>query len=258
MRAEVDADLAHPVLVHAQEGLPPRGVEDLTGGGGAVLDRDLLVAAGQAMTWQAPYAIGSLVAIPLTRASAVTFHHPERAGVERWHDRFSRGLAHRMAVELTIASVTAGLLDEVATAQAGEDAAMLGSAIDGLARLLADLQGARRSEDIRSMIVADTMRTHDALLGGAACQRVSVRRNGDFVVHTVRSASRRLERGDLEGVRARVGLPWPALVGDVVGEDLGLARWRATMQARGHQLWSRLEGKDTLVTELWFHWGTTE
>ncbi|WP_346049291.1 hypothetical protein [Actinomadura chokoriensis] len=66
-------DLTHPVLEHAQEGLQPRGVEDLTGGDGAVLDRDLL---------------------------------------------------------------------------------------------LADVQDARRSEDSRNMIVADTMRTHDTLLGG--------------------------------------------------------------------------------------------
>ncbi|MBO2455984.1 hypothetical protein [Actinomadura violacea] len=251
MRAEVGTDLTHPVLVHARGGVPPCGLEDLMGGDGAPVDPVVLIAAGQAMIWRSPYVIGPLVAVPLTRSSAVALHQPDPTDPERWHDRFTRGFAHRMAVELTIASVTAGLLGEVAAAQAGEDAAMLGSAVEGLARLLADLQDIRRAEESRSMIVADAMRTHDTLLGGAMSQRVSVRRQAGFTVHTVRSVSRRPGRRDLEQVRTRVGLPWPTQVSGGVGEDLGLARWRATMQAHGHQVWSRLEGKDTLVTELW-------
>jgi hypothetical protein len=247
----MDATLASPMLVHARAGVPPSGVEDLAGGDGAALYPDSLVAAGQAMTWQATYVLGAHVAIPLTRASALTLRHPGRTGPEGWHGRFNQGLAHRMAVELTIASVTAGLLGERAVPQGGEDATMLGSAIDGLARLLTDLNEAGGREESRSRIVADAMRTHDVLLGGPASQRVSVRRREGFAVHTVRSVATGLDRSDLERVRARVGLPWPARAGQGLGEDLGLARWLATMQAHGHRMWSRLEGEADLVTELW-------
>jgi hypothetical protein len=179
----------------------------------------------------------------------VVFGHSGTAAVEGWHDRFTLGFAHRMAVELTIASVTA----ELAGPRLGENAGMLGSAIDGLSRLLTDLEGVRGLEESRDLIVADAMRTHDVLLGGLKDQRVSVRRRGAFAVRSVRSVPRRPDGSDLEALRARVGLPWPARVGDGIGEDLGLARWRATMQAHGHLLWSRLEGRSSLVTELWLH-----
>jgi hypothetical protein len=217
----------------------------------ASLDRDVLVAAGQALTWQSPFMLGSVLAVPLTRASAAAFDHPELVGADRWHDRFGRGVAHQMAIELSIASVTAELVGEAAGPQLAEDARMLVSAITGLAHLLQDLGGVRRPEECKSMIVADTMRTHNVLLGGLSHQEVSVRRGGAFAVHTVRSVPQRPERCDMDGVRARVGLPWPSQVGDGIGEDLGLARWRATMQAHRHQVWSRLEGRNALVTELW-------
>ncbi|MFG2084851.1 MULTISPECIES: hypothetical protein [unclassified Spirillospora] len=237
--------------MHARTGSPPTGVEDLECGDGSPPDRDALVAAGQALTWQSPFTLGSVLAVPLTRASAVTFDHPELAGVDRWHDRFLRGFAHRMAIELTIASVTAELVGETAEAQPGEDVRMLGSAITGLGQLLKDLGVVRRPEECKSMIVADTMRTHDVLLGGLGSQEVSLRRRGAFAVHTVRSVPQRPERCDLDVARAQVGLPWPTRVGGGIGEDLGLARWRTTMQALGHQVWSRLEERDALVTELW-------
>ena len=242
---------ARPILVHARTGSPPSGVDDLECGDGAPLDRDALGAAGQALVWQSPFTLGSVLAVPLTRASAVTFDHPEPAGVERWHERFVRGFAHRMAIELTIASVTAELVGETDAAQPGEDAQMLTSAITGLTRLLGDLETVRGPEECTGMIVADTVRTHDALLGGPGAQEVSARRRGAFTVHAVRSVPRRPECCDMEEARARVGLPWPTRVGGGIGEDLGLARWRATMQAHGHQLWSRLDERNALVTELW-------
>jgi hypothetical protein len=220
-------------------------------GDGTSLDRDALVAAGQALTWQSPFTLGSVLAVPLTRSSAATFDHPELVGADRWHDRFARGLAHRMAIELSIASVTAQLVGEAAGPQLAEDARMLVSAITGLAHLLQDLGGVRRPEECKSMIVADTMRTHDVLLGGFSYQKVSVRRAGAFAVHTVRSVPQRPERCDMDGVRAQVCLPWPTRVGDGIGDDLGLGRWRATIQAHRHQVWSRLEGSDALVTEVW-------
>ncbi|GGQ22541.1 hypothetical protein [Actinomadura coerulea] len=240
-----------PVVVHARAGVPPCGVEDLSGPAGGTLDRETLVAAGQALTWRSVFTSGSLTAIPLTAASAVIIGHDAETPPELWHDRFTRGFAHRMAGELTIASVTAGLLGETVSGNRDEDAKLLGSAIDGLARLLTDLEEACSPGEKADRIVADTVRTHSALLGVLAHQQVSARDQGEFTVHTVRSVARHLTRSDLEPMRARIGLPWPARVTSGVGDQLGLARWRATMQSDGDQMWCRLEAQNVLVTELW-------
>ncbi|WP_433467313.1 hypothetical protein ACQPZP_09360 [Spirillospora sp. CA-142024] len=236
-----------PVVVHARAGVQPSGVDDLSVPGGGSLDRDSLVAAGQALTWRSVFTSGSLTAIPLTAASAVLVDRDAGTPAELWHDRFTRGFAYRMAGELTIASVTAGLLGEAAS----EDVKLLGSAIDGLARLLTDLEEVRSPGVRAEQIVADTVRTHNALLGGLMRPQVSAREQGDFTVHTVRSVSRHLTRSDLEPMRARIGLPWPARVTNGVGDHLGLARWRITMQSNGDQMWCRLEAQNVLVTELW-------
>jgi hypothetical protein len=226
-------------------------VEDLSAPGAGRLDEDSLVAAGQALTWRSVFTSGSLTAIPLTAASAVLIGHDGTTQPELWHDRFTRGLAHRMAGELTIASVTAGLIGDAVRGAWGEDAELLGSAIDGLARLLTDLEEVRSPGVKADRIVADTVRTHTALLGTVTHQHVSVREHGDFTVHTVRSVCRDLTRSELEPMRARIGLPWPARVTTGVGDQLGLARWRATMQSDGDRLWCRLEAQNALVTELW-------
>ncbi|MFF5259916.1 hypothetical protein ACFY4C_13290 [Actinomadura viridis] len=250
------------VLVRARAGIPPGGVEDLTSDDGTPLDRDSLVAAGQALSWRSTFTCGSLTAIPLDGATALitgpggTDPEPRQdpepwQDPESWHDRFARGLAHRMAGELTIASVTAGLLGEAVSRELGEDASLLGSAIEGLAGLLTDLDGARAPGEIADLIVSDTVRTHVALLGRSARQRISARRRGDYTVHTVRSVSGDLARPDLEKARTRVGMPWPTGARNGVGADLGLARWRTVMQARSHQMWCRLEGENALVTDLW-------
>lgn len=240
-----------PVYVHARAGIPPGRVEDLTGGRGTALDRESLITAGQAMSWQSTFTSGPVTAIPLTQASAMVLRAPGRTGPERWHDRFARGLAHKMAGELTIASVTTALLVHANPGEANEDAVLLGSAIDALSRLLTDLNEAQSPDESADRIVADALRTHEALLGGLVRQRVHVRRQKEFTVHTVRSVTRNGSRADLERALARVGLPWPSRAGDGVGEDLGLARWRVAMQLHGHQMWSRTECEDVLVTELW-------
>ncbi|HEY8482063.1 MAG TPA: hypothetical protein VIL71_19725 [Spirillospora sp.] len=240
-----------PVVVYARAGVPPSRIEDLTGPDQAELDRDSLVAAGQALTWRSVFTSGKRTAIPLTAASAVLVGRDEGVIAETWHDRFTRGLAHRMAGELTIASVTASLIGDAVRGQRGEDAELLGSAIEGLGRLLTDLEEVRAPGEKAERIVADTVRTHAALLGSLAHQQVTSREEGEFTVHTVRSVSRHLTRSDLEPMRTRVGLPWPAHVTDGVGDHLGLARWRTTMQADGDQLWCRLEAQNALVTELW-------
>jgi hypothetical protein len=236
-----------PVVVHARAGVPPRGVQDLSTGSGVPLDQASLVVAGQALTWQSAFTSGPITAIPLTVASAVLF--ADASGPDQWHDRFARGVAHRMAGELAIASVTAGLLG----GEAGEDAELLGSAIDGLTRLLIDierLQAPEQADGSDHQIVADAATTHAALLGTLTDQRISVREHGEFAVHTVRSVSADLGRGDLQRVLVRVGLPWPTHSEAGVGRDLGLARWRATFQAHGHQMWCRVD-ENALVTELW-------
>ncbi|MGI8330910.1 hypothetical protein ACRYCC_13170 [Actinomadura scrupuli] len=241
-----------PLVVHSRAGLPPRGVQDLNGGDGASLDQAALVTVGQALTWQSTFSSGPVMAVPLTGASALVLADRPRAGAEQWHDRFARGLAHRMAGELTIASVTAGLLGAAAadTGDAGEDEELLGSAIDGLMRLLGDLERAEATADL-GQIVADAARTHLVLLGRVTDQQISCREHEDFALHTVRSVSGELQGDDLERVRGRIGLPWPARTETGLGPDLGLARWRATVEAHGHQMWCRVEDGRTLVTELW-------
>jgi hypothetical protein len=242
-----------PVYVHARAGVPPRRVEDLVGGHGAPLHRDWLVAAGQALTWQSAFTRGPLSAIPLTGTSAVIFRHHGEPGLGGWHARFARGLAHRMAGELTIASVAAGLLNGDRSGDGpAEDAELLGSALEGLSRLLIDLDEARALESAEE-ILADAVRTHTALLDGIIAQRVSAHAQGDFTVHTVRSICEGVSRDELERVRTRVGLPWPTREGNRngVGGELGLARWLTAVQLHGHQMWGRLEGENSLVTELW-------
>ncbi|MEU9021774.1 hypothetical protein [Actinomadura sp. NPDC048394] len=236
-------------LVQAQAGTPPGGVEELIGAGDAALDRDSLVVAGQALTWQTTFTSGSLTAVPLNETSAMVFSRVGGTGSGQWHERFARGLGHRMAGEITVASVTAGLLDEAAGM--AEDSEMLGSAIDGLARLLTEVEEAQMMEVSAARIVADTLSTHAALMGALTDQQVSERRQGDFTIHTVRSTSAGLPRPALERARARVGLPWPTQVENGLGSDLGLARWCTAMQAHGHQMWSRLEDEGILVTDLW-------
>ncbi|SFQ45943.1 hypothetical protein K8Z49_27510 [Actinomadura madurae] len=239
-----------PVCVHSRSGVPPGRVDDLTGDLGAVLDKESLITAGQAMSWQSTFTCGAVTAVPLTPASAMIFKTPGPADPQRWHDRFTRGLAHRMAGELTIAAVTTELLGHAAMGDTNEDAVLLGSAIDALGRLLADLTEAQRPEEGADRIVTDAKRTHEALLG-VVRQRVHVRRQKEFTVHTVRSVTKDRNRADLERAVARVGLPWPSRAGQGIGGELGLARWRAAMQAHGHQMWSRTEREDVLVTELW-------
>ncbi|TDD85606.1 hypothetical protein E1293_10900 [Actinomadura darangshiensis] len=238
-------------FVHSQAGVPPSRVEDLASGDGTAVDRHPLVVAGQALTWQTTFTSGSATAVPVSGASAVVFNHDDGTGQGRWNRRFARGFAHRMAGELTIASVTVGLLDETAGAEADEDAEMLGSAVDGLARLLTDLEDSQAPEESADRIVADALSTHAALMGPLIEQRVTVRQRDEFTVHTVRSVSADLRGPALERLRARVGLPWPARVENGVGVDLGLARWCTTMQVNGHQMWSRLEEGTALVTDLW-------
>ncbi|KAB2388846.1 hypothetical protein [Actinomadura montaniterrae] len=150
---------------------------------------------------------------------------------------------------MTIASVTAGLLDEAAGMT--EDSEMLGCVVDGLAWLLTEVEEAQMMEVPAARIVADTLSTHAALVGALTDEQVSERRQGDFTIHTVRSTSAGLRRPALERARARDGLPWPTRVENGLGSDLGLARWCTAMQAHGHQMWSRLEDEATLVTDLW-------
>jgi hypothetical protein len=251
-----------PVVVHARGRIQPRSVEDLSDGA-QPLARDALVAAGQALTWQWMFNRGAFTAIPLSRAAAVLVARDPHDGLTDWHERFTRGLAHRMAAELTIASVAAGLMSEApGPRQAGEDRAddnaeLLDSAIEGLLGVFTDLSDGHRTEDIADRVVADTVRTHAALVGTPLRQRTSVERQDGFAVHTVRTASGVLSPSDLEEIRGRVGLPWPARDGERYGRDLGLVRWRATMQARGEQMWCWQErgrgGEEgnVLVTRLW-------
>jgi hypothetical protein len=239
-------------VVHARAGYPPGRVEDLSGNGQGALDRDSLVVAGQALTWQSVFSCGPLTAVPVSSTSALLMRHDGDAGLEQWHDRFALGLAHRMKGELSIAAVTARLLTEAASEDSGEDAELLASAIEGFAALLADLEVARAPEGIADRIVADALRTHTVLLGGSLVhQQVSAREHGEFTIHTVRSGSAHLTRSELERLRAQVGLPWPTRPKNGVGRDLGMARWRTTMQSQRHQMWCRVEGKNALVTELW-------
>jgi hypothetical protein len=237
--------------VHARAGSPPRDVEDLSGDGEGSLNRASLVVAGQALTWQSVFSYGSLTAIPTSRTSALLVRHDdEDTGLEHWHDRFALGLAHRMKGELCIAAVAARLLAEAAGGDSEEDAELLTSAIDGFAGMLADLE-MRTSEGVADRMVADALRTHAVLLGRLVHQQVSVREQEEFTIHTVRSVSAHLTRCELERLPGQVGLPWPTRPRNGVGRDLGMARWRATMQSHGHQMWCRVEGKNALVTELW-------
>ncbi|GAA1785685.1 hypothetical protein [Actinomadura chokoriensis] len=247
-----------PLIVRARGGTQPRDVEDVRGGTPR-LSGEALVAAGQALTWQLPFTHGRFTAIPLGRAVAVLLDDSGGGGLAGWHERFTRGLAHRVAGELTIASVAAGLLSEHSAegsggedgADSADDAELLGSAIRGLFDVCIDLGEDGCGESTADRIVRDTARTHQALMGTPLHQRVSVRQRDGFAVHTVRSVSGGIGRAALEEIRGRIGLPWPCRDGDQVGPDLGVARWRAAMQARGEQMWCRLEGEDALVTELW-------
>ncbi len=223
-----------PVVISARAGVPPTRLRDL----GPGLDEPLLVAAGQALTWGSPFSRDGVTAIPLDRASAVVVDNA--AGAEQWYARFARGLAHSMAGEFTVAAVAAG------TVTGASEKAELDWAIGGLGRLLKHL------EDPRDMgrIVGDTARTHVALLGRVDDQRVEAEKKGEFTVHTVRSKAA-LPSDELERARTRIGQPWPTRVESTVGRELGLARWRRTVQDGGHQMWCRVEDDDTLVTELW-------
>jgi hypothetical protein len=243
----------HPQFVHARLDSPPRGVQDLIVDDTADRDSlaDSLVAAGQALTWRARFTAGSRTAIPLSATCAVVVEREEPAPTEGWHDRFVRGLAHRLAGELTIATFGAGDRAAAAPAEDADCTELLGSAIDGLGRLLADLEDAQTPEETAERMVADTAGTHQALLGAVADQRVAVRQEAGFTVHSVRSVAEGATLADLERARVRVGLPWPSQAGTSVGEELGLARWCTAMQVRGHQMWSRLQGDDALVTDLW-------
>lgn len=239
-------------VVHARAGYPPGGVEDLSVTGQDALDRDSLVIAGQALTWQSVFSCGPITAVPVSSTCALLVRHNEDAGLDKWHDRFTLGLAHRMKGELSIAAVTAKLLAEAAGGDSGEDAELLASAIDGFAALLADLEVKRAPEGTGDRIVADALRTHTVLLGsGLENQQVSVREHGEFTIHTVRSGSAHLTRSELEGLRAQIGLPWPTRPKNGVGRDLGMARWRTTVQSQRHQMWCRVEETNALVTELW-------
>lgn len=186
----------------------PGGVEDLDGDGPVPLHRDWLVIAGQAMIWQAPFTSGRLTAVPMDGASAVLVRTESGAGLNRWHDRFARGPAHRMAGEPAIASVTAGLLGEAGRAECGEEAGLLDSALEGLTRLPADPSDARMSMETADRIVADTVCTHKALIGGIIHQSVTVTERPGFTVHTVRSVTDEMSTAELERIRERIGLPW--------------------------------------------------
>lgn len=240
-----------PLVVYAPTGVPPSGVADLSARNGSSVDRDGLVAAGQALTWQWPFGYGARIAIPLDATTAVVVGDGRGTGMDLWYERFARGLAHRIAGELTIASVSAGLLGETLGSESGEGVGLLGSAIEGLGRVLGDVDDMWNPAKAADQIVSDAVRTHVALLSGPADQRVTVREDGEFTVHTVWSVSAHLARADLERIRTRIGLPWPARTRNGVGPDLGLVRWRATLQAHGGQMWCRLEGENVLVTELW-------
>ncbi|MCO6009178.1 hypothetical protein NE236_29835 [Actinoallomurus purpureus] len=237
-------------VVHARAGSPPRGVEDLSGDGEDDLDRESLILAGQALTWQSAFSSGTLTAIPLSRTSALLVRHDGDTGPEQWHDRFVLGLVHRMKGELSIATVTARLLAQAAGGDSGDDAELLASAIDGFAGLLGDLDETRTSEGLAEQMVRDVLDTHSALLNGLVHQQLSVRQHEEFTIHTIRSASSHLTRSELERLGRQVGLPWPALPRNGVGRDLGMARWRSLMQSQRHQMWCRVE-KNVLVTELW-------
>lgn len=67
-----------PVCVHSRSGVPPGRVDDLTGDLGAVLDKESLITAGQAMSWQSTFTCGAVTAVPLTPASAMIFKTPGR------------------------------------------------------------------------------------------------------------------------------------------------------------------------------------
>lgn len=240
-----------PVIVRSRAGDPPAGLGDLITDDAMPEDQHALVIAGQSMIWQWILTSGGLTAIPLSLSKAVLVHADGGCGAERWFDRFARGLAHRIAGELAVASVITRSLRADAEGEAAQDAGMLVSALDDLEELLGDLEHVRVPADAPLRIVDDTVRTHAALLGADADQRVSVRRNTSFTIHTVRSVAGDLTRSELERARERIALPWPTRTRNGVGTDLGLTRWRAAMWARGSQLWSRLEGENVLVTELW-------
>lgn len=241
----------HPVVVHAPLRNPPYGVADLSGPAGTRPGSDALVAAGQALTWRAPFTCGPHTAVPLAGAAAVLVDRAADPGAEQWHDRFVRGLIHRLAGELTVISMTAGLLGETAR----DDAEPIGSAVSGLTRLVDDMNEARRHDESADRIVADTIGTHAALLGEPAEQDVSVRERDGFTVNTVRSVFPDLAPDEVERARSRIGLPWPARVGGVVGGHVGLARWRESMEAAGDRMWCRLDADGALVTELWLRHG---
>jgi hypothetical protein len=239
-------------LVRAAAGCPPSSVGDLSVNGPGALDQDSLVVAGQALTWQSVFSYGPLTAVPVSSTSALLVRHDGEAGPEQWHDRFALGLAHRMKGELSIAAVTARLLTEAVDGYSREDAELLTSAIDGFTALLADLEVVSAPEDIAEWIVADALRTHTVLLGdGLVHQQVSSQEYGEFTIRTVRSDSAHRTRSELERLRTQVGLPWPTRPKNGVGRDLGMARWRSTVQGHRHQMWCRVEGKNALVTELW-------
>ncbi|WP_433183013.1 hypothetical protein [Actinoallomurus sp. CA-150999] len=239
-------------VVRARAGSPPRGVEDLSGDDEDHLDRESLVLAGQALTWQSVFSSGALTAVPLSGTSALLVRLDEETRPEEWHDRFVMGLVHRMKGELSIAAVTARLLAEAAGEDSGDDTELLASAIDGFVGLLGELEEARTPEGLAEQMVRDVLRTHTALLNGLEHQQVSVREHEEFTIHTVRSASAHLTRSELERLGRQVGLPWPARPKNGLGRDLGMARWRATVQSQRHQMWCRVEKKNVLVTELWF------
>ncbi|MCP9968491.1 hypothetical protein LUX57_27780 [Actinomadura madurae] len=69
-----------PVCVHSRSGVPPGRVDDLTGDLGAVLDKESLITAGQAMSWQSTFTCGAVTAVPLTPASAMIFKTPGPGG----------------------------------------------------------------------------------------------------------------------------------------------------------------------------------
>ncbi|MEV5751286.1 hypothetical protein AB0L00_25985 [Actinoallomurus sp. NPDC052308] len=239
-----------PTVVHAKAGSPPRGVEDLSGDGEDSLDRESLILAGQALTWQSVFSSGPLTAIPLSGTSALLVRHDGETRPEEWHDRFVLGLVHRMKGELSIAAVTARLLAEAADEDSGEDTELLASAIDGFAGLLGELEEERRPGGLAEQMVRDVLRTHAALLG-LVHQQVSVRRHEEYTIHTIRSVSAHLTRSEIERLGRQVGLPWPARPKNGIGRDLGMARWRTTMESQRHQMWCRVEKKNVLVTELW-------
>lgn len=242
------------ITVDTETGLPPSGPGDLRSANGPV-EEAVLVVAGQALTWRTVHRVGSAMAIPVAPGRAIVLIGDLGPEAELWQRAYGRGFAHRMAGELTVASVTAGSLAQ----DLGEDGELLGSAIQTLGALVAELEeigGARvlgtDPAELPDMIVHDAARTHAALLGPLSDQRIEVRTEGEFSVHSVASEpDSAVEAADLERARARVGLPWPSRMATSLGRDLGLARWHAVMQGRDDRMWCRVDDGTVLVTELW-------